>query len=50
MGIIRKIASVSTVGLIDFRSDKERIARSSRKGAKELAKQTKIMQDQAKKS
>ena len=30
MGMTRKLMSVSTVGLIDFRSDKERIARYTR--------------------
>ena len=30
MGVFRKTASVLTVGLIDFRSDKERIARYAR--------------------
>lgn len=39
----RKTASVLTVGLIDFRSDKERIARSSKKTAKEAEKQTELM-------
>lgn len=30
MGVLRKTASVLTIGLIDFRSDKERIARYAR--------------------
>ena len=30
MGIFRKMTSVSTAGLVDFRSDKERIARNTR--------------------
>lgn len=43
MGITRKFLSAITFGFIDFRSDKERIARSSRKTAKQAKKQTKIM-------
>lgn len=31
MGVTRKLASTSTLGLIDFRSDKERIARNTKK-------------------
>ncbi len=31
MGIIRKLTSVSTLGAVDFRSDKERIAKNTRK-------------------
>lgn len=34
MGLIRKITSVSTLGVVDFKSDKERIANSTRKGMK----------------
>lgn len=51
MGLFRKMASVSTVGLVDFRSDKERTARKTAKGAryskvaaKEAQAQTRIMQ------
>jgi hypothetical protein len=33
VGIIRKSMSITTAGLIDFRSDKERIARSARQNA-----------------
>jgi hypothetical protein len=39
MGITRKVLSVSTLGLVDFRSDKERTARSSRRSAKYLRRQ-----------
>lgn len=35
MGMTRKSASVLTLGLIDFRSDRERTARHARKTAKE---------------
>lgn len=53
MGMIRKTTSVFTAGLVDFRSDKERTARKTAKGAryakqsaKQAAKQTEIMQQQ----
>ncbi len=46
MGMLRKMLSVPTAGLIDFRSDKERIARTSRKTSKQAKAQTKIMQKQ----
>lgn len=46
MGIIRKTMSLGTAGLVDFRSDKERIARSTRKTSKEAREQTKLMQQQ----
>ena len=35
MGLIRKVASLSTLGAIDLRSDRERIARNTAKIAKE---------------
>lgn len=34
MGLTRKLLSVSTMGAVDFKSDKERIANSTRKGMK----------------
>jgi hypothetical protein len=34
MGLTRKFLSVSTMGAVDFKSDKERIANSTRKGMK----------------
>lgn len=53
MGITRKTLSVFTLGLIDFRSDKERAARSARltkRAAKEhnrlLKQQNKILKQQ----
>ena len=46
MGIIRKTMSVSTAGLIDFRSDKERSAAYGKGVRKEAKKQTKLMQQQ----
>lgn len=46
MGLIRKVASISTAGMIDFKSDKERIASSSRKGASAAKKQNKLIKEQ----
>lgn len=46
MGIIRKTMSLSTAGLIDFRSDKERAAAYGRGTRTEARKQTKLMQQQ----
>lgn len=53
MGLTRKLLSVSTLGAVDFRSDKERTARHTAKGArhsvkvsKEAAKQTKLLEEQ----
>ena len=43
MGIIRKTLSVTTVGLVDFRSDKERTAAYTKATKKEAKKQTKLM-------
>ena len=43
MGIFRKIASVSTLGAIDFRSAKDRTAAYSRGTRTQARKQTKIM-------
>lgn len=34
MGLFRKLTSLSTLGMVDFRSDKERIARYTKKSAK----------------
>ena len=46
MGIIRKGLSVSSAGLIDFRSDKERIARKTAKGARAAKKANRLMKKQ----
>lgn len=48
MGLFRKITSVSTLGAVDFRSDKERTAAYTRRSAREARRQTAIMRDQAK--
>jgi hypothetical protein len=44
MGLIRKMTSVSTLGLVDFRSDKERIARNTKRTTKAIREQTQAMQ------
>lgn len=41
MGMTRKIASIMTFGLIDFRSDKERTARYTKKSYKLAKKEAK---------
>lgn len=46
MGLFRKMTSVSTAGLVDFRSDKERIARSTRKTSKAMKQQNKLLRQQ----
>lgn len=46
MGIFRKVTSMGTAGLVDFRSDKERTARYTKGSKKEAKKQTAIMQQQ----
>lgn len=48
VGLFRKMTSVSTLGMVDFRSDKERTAAYTKAAKKEAKKQTKIMRDQAK--
>lgn len=48
MGFTRKIMSVSTIGLVDYRSDKERIARKTAKGARAAKKQNRLIEVQNK--
>ncbi len=48
MGLIRKSLSVSTLGLIDFRSDKERVARSARLTKRATKQQNKLIKEQNK--
>jgi hypothetical protein len=50
MGLIRKIASVSTFGAIDFRSAKDRTAAYARGTRTQARKQTKIMEQATKAS
>lgn len=46
MGLTRKVLSVSTLGLIDFRSDKERTAAYTKAAKKQAKKQTKLLKRQ----
>jgi hypothetical protein len=46
MGFFRKVTSVSTGGLVDFRSDKERTARKTAKGARAAKKLNKLIAEQ----
>lgn len=48
MGATRKLLSVSTLGLVDFRSDKERTAAYTKNAQREARKQTRLMRQQAK--
>lgn len=47
VGMIRKVTSLSTLGAVDFRSDKERTAAYAKASRAELRKQTGILQRQA---
>ena len=47
MGLIRKVTSLGTMGAVDFRSDKERIAAYTRASKRQLKAQTRLMQQQA---
>lgn len=47
MGVIRKSASVLTFGLIDFRSDKERTARYTKKTLEQVEEQTQLLRESA---
>lgn len=46
MGLIRKSLSLGTLGMIDFKSDKERIAHSTKESAKQAKMQTKALKEQ----
>ncbi len=48
MGITRKTMSVFTLGLVDFRSDKERTASYTKATKKAAKKQMKLMEEMAK--
>lgn len=48
MGITRKMMSVGTLGLVDFRSDKERTAAYTKATKKAAKEQTKLMAEMAK--
>lgn len=43
MGLFRKMLSVSTIGAIDFRSDKERTAAYTRETMRQAKAQTKLL-------
>jgi large subunit ribosomal protein L7/L12 len=47
MGLIRKMMSVSSMGVVDFRSDKERTAAYTKAAMKEAKKQTGLQRQQA---
>jgi hypothetical protein len=46
MGLIRKMTSLGTAGLVDLRSDKERIARNTAKTNKTMKVQNKLLKEQ----
>lgn len=46
MGLIRKTMSMTTLGAVDFRSDKERTAAYTKAAKKEAKKQTRLMEQQ----
>lgn len=48
MGITRKIMSASTLGAVDFRSDKERTASNTAASARAAKKQNKLIAEQNK--
>lgn len=48
MGLTRKVMSLSTVGLVDWKSDKERIAASTRKTKSASRKTNKLLEEQNK--
>lgn len=46
MGMTRKLLSICSAGLIDYRSDRERIARSSRHAAHAIDQQNRLLRQQ----
>ena len=48
MGMTRKFLSLSSHGLIDYRSDKERTARSARLSKRAMKKNNRLMKKQNK--
>jgi hypothetical protein len=48
VGIIRKSTSAMTLGLVDWKSDKERIATSTRKAKNAQRKTNKLLKEQNK--
>jgi len=47
MGITRKVLSVSTLGLVDYRSDKERTAAYTKATKKAAERQAKALEEMA---
>jgi hypothetical protein len=47
VGLFRKMTSLSTLGAVDFKSDKERTANYTKAAAKEAKEQTRLMRLQA---
>jgi hypothetical protein len=47
MGLFRKMTSLSTLGAVDFKSDKERTASYTKASAKQAKEQTRLMREQA---
>ena len=48
MGLFRKMTSAATLGAVDFKSDKERIATNTKKNAKATKEQNKLIAEQNK--
>jgi len=48
MGVFRKTLSTGTLGLVDWKSDKERMAASARKGKAAQRKGNKLQKEQNK--
>jgi hypothetical protein len=46
MGLMRKAVSMSTAGMVDFRSDKERVARSARLTKRAAKGQNRLLKEQ----
>lgn len=46
MGMTRKLLSACTAGLVDFRSDRERVARSARKTLHATRRQNRLISQQ----
>ncbi len=46
VGFFRKVTSVSTMGAVDFLSDKERAARSARLNKRAMKKNNKLLKEQ----
>jgi hypothetical protein len=46
MGLFRKVTSISTLGAVDYRSDKERIAKYSKGSRNAIREQNQILRQQ----